>query len=70
MILLSTIGSLLLTTAVIYIPFLRNAFGFTEISFAEYGVAMGLAFLMIPLVEIIKAFQRAAERARKRKADN
>jgi Ca2+-transporting ATPase len=70
MILLSTIGSLILTTAVIYIPFLRGAFGFTEISLAEYGVAMGLAFLMIPLVEIVKACQRAAARARQRREEN
>ncbi|MBO7407633.1 MAG: cation-transporting P-type ATPase, partial [Clostridia bacterium] len=70
MILLSTIGSLILTTAVVYIPFLRNAFGFTEISLAEYGVAMGLAFLMIPLVEIVKACQRAAARARQRREEN
>ncbi|MBO4326126.1 MAG: calcium-translocating P-type ATPase, PMCA-type [Clostridia bacterium] len=63
----STVGSLLLTTAVIYVPFLRNAFGFTSISFAEYSVALGLAFLMIPAVEIVKAFQR---RIAKKRAEN
>ena len=54
----STVASLVLTTAVIYVPFLRNAFRFTEISFEEYAVAMVLAFSVIPIVEIVKAFQR------------
>jgi Ca2+-transporting ATPase len=48
----------LLTTAVIYVPFLRNLFGFTTISLAEYGIALGLAFLIIPLVELVKLIQR------------
>ena len=56
------IGSLLLTTAVIYIPFLRNAFGFSVISFKEYAIALGLAFLIVPIVEIIKFFQRRYEK--------
>ncbi len=67
MILLSMLASLLLTTAVIYVPFIRNAFGFTSISLQEYAVAMGLAFLMIPIVEIVKAVQRAAAKARRRR---
>ena len=67
MILLSTLLSLVLTTAVLYIPFLRNAFGFTMISWQEYLVALGLAFLMIPIVECVKAIQRAfARRASKK----
>lgn len=52
--------SLLLTTAVIYVPFLRNAFDFTSISAAEYFVAMGLAFLVIPFVELTKLIARIA----------
>ena len=28
------------------------------ISWTEYGIAMGLAFLVIPVVEIVKFFQR------------
>ena len=52
------LGSLVLTTAVLEIPFLANAFGFTPISFAEYGVALLLAILVIPIVEIVKFFQR------------
>jgi Ca2+-transporting ATPase len=51
-------GSLLLTTAVLEIPFLANAFGFTPVGLAEYGIAMALAILVIPIVEIVKFFQR------------
>ena len=53
------LGSLLLTTAVIEIPFLATAFGFTTIGLAEYGISMALAILVIPVVEIVKAIQRA-----------
>ena len=54
------IASLALTTAVIEIPFLANAFGFTPIGFAEYAASIGLAISVIPIVEIVKAIQRAA----------
>ncbi|MBQ8201075.1 MAG: calcium-translocating P-type ATPase, PMCA-type [Clostridia bacterium] len=50
--------ALALTTTVIYVPFLRNVFEFEHISIAEYAVAMGLAFLIIPLVELVKFVQR------------
>ena len=59
------VASLVLTTAVIEIPFLANAFGFTPIGFAEYATSLALAFSIIPIVEIIKTVQRAAA---KRKA--
>ncbi len=52
------ISSLVMTTAVIYVPFLKTAFEFTEISLFEYAVAMGLALSVIPIVEVVKVFQR------------
>ena len=52
------LGSLLLTTLVIEVPFIANAFGFEPITLAEYGVAMALAILVIPVVELVKFFQR------------
>ena len=52
------IGSLILTTAVLEIPFLANAFGFTPVGAAEYGIALCLAILVIPVVEVVKLFQR------------
>ena len=51
-------ASLVLTTAVIYVPFLKNVFEFTSVSLTEYLTAMGLALLVIPVVEIVKFFQR------------
>ncbi len=54
--------SLLLTTAVIYLPGISDAFEFTHISFVEYIVALGLAFLVIPIVELIKWIVRCIER--------
>lgn len=51
--------SFILTTAVIYVPFLRDAFGFTQIRIEEYGVAVLFAITMIPVVEIVKAIRRA-----------
>ena len=50
--------SLLSTTLVIYVPFLSEAFGFEHISAPEYGIALLLAFLIIPIVEIVKWIQR------------
>lgn len=54
--------SFICTTAVIYVPFLSNAFGFEHISALEYAVAMGLAFVIIPVMEIIKAIERKIEK--------
>jgi len=51
--------SLVLTLVVLYVPFLQKAFSFEHISFLEYGIALGLAFLIIPMVEIVKVIQRA-----------
>lgn len=50
--------SLVLSTAVIYIPFLANAFEFTSISAAEYFTAVALAVTVIPVMEIVKLIQR------------
>ena len=61
---LAMAGSLVLTTAVIEIPFIANAFGFTPIGWDEYGIAMGLAILVIPVVEIVKLIQRAVRRSK------
>ena len=56
------LGSLVLTTALLEIPFLANAFGFLSIGLEEYGIAVGLAFLVIPIVECVKFFQRKLAR--------
>lgn len=50
--------SLILTTVVIEVPFIAKAFQFTPIDFIEYLIALGLAVLIIPIMEIVKAIQR------------
>lgn len=50
--------SLILTTAVIEIPALAAAFDFTPIDFTEYAVALALAVLIIPIMELVKFIQR------------
>ena len=52
------LGSLVLTTVVLEVPFVANMFGFTPVDWNEYLVALALAFLVIPIVEIVKAIQR------------
>ena len=52
------IGSLVLTTLLLEVPFLANAFGFMPIGLTEYAITMGLAILVIPVVETVKFFQR------------
>ncbi|MDD4851334.1 MAG: cation-translocating P-type ATPase [Gemmiger sp.] len=58
------LGSLVLTTLVLEVPFIATAFGFTPISLAEYGVALLLSILVIPVVELVKACQRAAAKGK------
>ena len=50
--------SLVLTTLVIEIPFLADAFELAHLSLREYLIAFGLSVLIIPIVEIVKLFQR------------
>ena len=50
--------SLVLSTAVIYIPFLSKAFDFAPIDAREYFTALLLAFMVVPIVEIVKLIQR------------
>ena len=58
-------AAFILTAAVIYIPFLSNAFSFTSISLAEYATALALAILIIPLVELVKLCQRICGKKKK-----
>ena len=54
--------SLLITAAVIFIPFLNKAFSFQPITIVEYLTALGLAFSVIPIVEIEKIFRRMGQK--------
>ena len=55
-------ASLALTTAIIEIPVLANMFDFTHLDLKAYVISIALAFSVIPIVEIIKAIQRAIDK--------
>ena len=57
--------SLLLTTAVIYIPGVNTMFEFASINLTEYFIAMGLAVLIIPFTEISKVIVNANKKKNK-----
>ena len=65
------ISSLILTTAVIFVPGLNAFFHFADaagnpiINFKEYVIALVLAASIIPLVEIIKATERAIKKKKR-----
>ena len=50
--------SLAMTCIVVFMPFLRSVFSFAVISLREYLAAMGIALLIIPLVELQKLVER------------
>ena len=56
--------SLILTSVVVLIGPVAELFGMVAIGFVEYAVAMGLGFLIIPLVEIVKLVHRLIDRKR------
>ena len=59
--------SLLLTTVVVEVDFLAKAFNLAHLDLTEYGIAMGLAICIIPIVEFIKIFSRMNDKRRERK---
>ncbi len=54
--------SLIMTAAVVFVPFLRDAFSFAAISFREYFIAMAIAACIIPVVELLKLIERKAKK--------
>ena len=64
----SAFASIACTVLVVYVPFLSNAFGFESISLQEFAVAVGLAVLIIPIMELYKLIKRAVVRSMARRA--
>ena len=60
------LGSLLITTLVLEVGPIADAFGFTPVGWAEYGIALALAVLVIPVVELVKFFQRRAAKKKRK----
>jgi Ca2+-transporting ATPase len=61
---LAMLGSLALVTLVLEVPAVAGMFGFTPVSWMEYGIALGLSILVIPAVELVKAIERACTKAK------
>ena len=59
---IASIATIIFTTLVCEIPFLAKAFEFTSVSLVEYVIAIALGFLVIPVVEMVKFFQRNKEK--------
>ena len=55
---IASAASLVATTLVCEIPLFAKAFGFATVEFKEYIIAIGLGALVIPVVELVKFFQR------------
>jgi len=56
------IASFLLTTAVVEVDFLSKLFGFSHLNFDAYLISLSLAFLTIPIVELVKFIQRRSSK--------
>ena len=63
---LATLGSFILSVAVCAIPPVARVFGFEPIGFVELGFAILIGFAVIPVVEVVKAIQRALEKKRQK----
>ena len=51
-----------LTALILEVPVISALFGFTLVSPLEYLIAVSLAFLVIPIVELVKLIQRKLQR--------
>ncbi len=58
----AAILALILTVIVVEVPFLAEMFGFMELPMEALGAALGLAFLIIPIMEVYKAVMRGIEK--------
>ena len=56
--------ALILTTVIIYVPFLAELFAFETIDLDEYFISLGLAFLIIPIVEVVKLIGNISEKGK------
>lgn len=59
---LSMLLALGLTVLVLFVPFISDLFGFTQVTFIEFIISMAIAFTIIPIMEIIKFIQRKLKR--------
>ena len=53
--------SLAMTLLVIYVPFLSAIFSLEPLGMREIVISLGIAVIVIPIIETVKAFQRRME---------
>ena len=58
----AAILAFILTVIVVEVPFLAEMFGFMELPMEALAAALGLAFLIIPIMEVYKAVMRGIEK--------
>ena len=58
----AAILALILTVIVVEVPLLADMFGFMELPMEALAAALGLAFLIIPIMEVYKAVMRSIEK--------
>ncbi len=58
----AALAALVATTAVCEVPLLANAFGFASVSLGEYLIAIALGVCVVPIVELVKFFQRRGQK--------
>ncbi len=54
--------SFVLTTVILFVDPIAAAFQFTQINITEFLIAIGLAFTIIPIMEIVKLIQRTIKK--------
>ena len=62
LLLATMLASLLLTAALLYVPFFSAAFSLAPLPAGRFFAALGIALLILPLVEAVKAVQRGRKR--------
>ncbi len=67
---LAAVASLAMTLLVCEVPFLASAFELTHIEAIEYAIAIGLGFLVLPIVECVKLVQRALLKKKEKALQN
>jgi Ca2+-transporting ATPase len=65
LLLFSAALALLLSTLVCEVPAVAAVFSFTPLTLAQYAISVGLALLVIPVVEIVKLCERRAREEQK-----
>ena len=58
----AALGSFAATALVCEVDFLAKAFGFMPVTILEFAVAIGIGACIIPIVEIVKFFQRKSKK--------